>query len=161
MKFSFLRVLTELPNSHALVIGRDAREEDYRRRAAELGVAARIHLLGIRSDPERWLAAADCLVFPSYFDAFGSAVLEALACGLPVVVSRRAGAAELVVEGKTGALVDGPDDTPALVRAIRPFLDRDRRREAGRAARSEAEHHGWDRHTMRMLEIYDEVVAAR
>lgn len=156
---TLLETLPLLPRAHAIVVGRDSREADYRRRAEQLGVAPRAHWLGVRSDPGRWLAAADCLVFPSHFDAFGSAVLEGLACGLPAVVSRRAGAAELVVEGKTGALVDGPGDPPAWARAIAPFLAPERRREAGRAARAEALHHDWSRHTARMLEIYAELLA--
>ena len=119
----------------------------------------RLHLLGVRADPEHWLAVADCLVFPSHFDAFGSAVLEGLACGLPAVVSRRAGAAELVVEGKTGALLDGPGDPAAWARALRPFLEAGREGEARRAARAEALHHDWARHTARMLEIYQELQA--
>lgn len=158
---ALLQVLVHLPDAHALVIGRDPHEPHYRQLAAQLGVEARTHLLGVRPDPERWLAAADCLVFPSHFDAFGSAVLEALACGLPAVVSRRAGAAELIVEGKTGALIDGPEDPRALMRAIQPFLDPSHRREAGQAARSEAEQHGWDRHVARMLAIYDELTSTR
>jgi UDP-glucose:(heptosyl)LPS alpha-1,3-glucosyltransferase len=157
---ALLRALVRLPEAHALVIGRDKNEGAYREYAAGLGVGSRVHLLGLRPDPERWLAAADCLVFPSHFDAFGSAVLEGLACGLPAVVSRRAGAAELVVEGKTGALVDGPEDVEALARAVKPFLDRVHRQEAGRDARAEAEGRGWQRHTARMLEIYREIGAS-
>jgi UDP-glucose:(heptosyl)LPS alpha-1,3-glucosyltransferase len=158
---TLLQALAELPEAQRLVIGRDPHEATYRQRAQELGVGTRVHWLGVQPDPERWLAAADCLVFPSHFDAFGSAVLEGMACGLAAVVSRRAGAAEMVVEGKTGTLVDGPDDPGEWARAIRPFLAPERRREAGRSARAEALHHDWSRHTERMLEIYAEVVAAR
>lgn len=154
---TLLGALALLPEAHALVIGRDPREASYRERAAALGVLPRVQLLGVRPDPERWLAAADCLAFPSHFDAFGSAVLEGLACGLPAVVSRRAGAAELVVEGKTGALVEGPGDPAAWARALAPFLAPARHQEAGRAARSEALHHDWSRHTARMLDIYAEL----
>ena len=158
---TLLQALAQLPEAGLIAIGRDPDEADYRRRASELGVASRVHWLGVRPDPERWLAVADCLVFPSHFDAFGSAVLEGLACGLPAVVSRRAGAAELVVEGKTGALVEGPGDPAAWAQAIRPFLEPARRREAGRAARSQALHHDWSRHTARMLEIYAELSGTR
>lgn len=155
---SLLHALVRLPEAQLLVIGRDPHEERFRRLAERAGVATRTRFVGMRPDPERWLAAGDCFVFPSWFDAFGSAVLEALACGLPAVVSRRAGAAELVAPGKNGALVDGPEDEGALVEAIRPLLDPAVREGARAQARAEAERHPWDRHVVRMLEIYQEVV---
>lgn len=157
---ALLAALGDLPGVRALVIGRDRHEARYRRRAEVLGVAERVHWLGLRPDPERWLAAGDCLVFPSHFDAFGVAVLEALACGVPAVVSRRAGAAELIVSGRTGALVDGPEPAGALAEAVRPLLDRARRAEVARAARAEAERYGWEHHRARLLEIYAELAGS-
>ncbi len=154
-----LRALRELSDAQLLVMGSDAREARYREQARRLGVAPRVHWLGARADPERWLGAGDLLVFPSRFDPFGSAVLEALACGLPAVVSGRAGAAELIEEGRTGAVLGEPEDASALARAVRPYLEPSRRGEAGGAARKSAEARGWSRHAARMLEIYAELGA--
>jgi len=157
---ALLAALRLLPGAHALVLGGDrpARMRRGRELAGELGVEDRVHFAGVRPDPERLLAAADCLVFPSRFDAFGNAVLEAMASGLPVVVSRRAGGAEVVIPGRTGAVVDAPEDAAALAAAIRPFLEPALRAEAGRLARREAEKHGWDAQLGRVLAIYREVV---
>jgi UDP-glucose:(heptosyl)LPS alpha-1,3-glucosyltransferase len=157
---ALLAALRLLPGAHALVLGGDrpTRLRRARDQAAQLGVAGRVHLAGLRPDPERWLAAADCLVFPSRFDAFGNSVLEAMASGLPVVVSRRAGSAEVVIPGRTGAVVDAPEDAAALAAAIRPFLDPALRAEAGRLARQEAEKHSWERQLEFVLAIYREVV---
>jgi UDP-glucose:(heptosyl)LPS alpha-1,3-glucosyltransferase len=156
---SLLAALRELPGAHALVLGGDrpARAARMRELARELGVASRVRFEGVRGDPERRLAAADGLVFPSGFDAFGNAVLEAMACGLPVVVSRRAGSAEIVLPGKTGALVDAPEDAAQLAAAIRPFLEPRLRAEAGRLARLEAEKHGWPAQLESVLGVYREV----
>jgi UDP-glucose:(heptosyl)LPS alpha-1,3-glucosyltransferase len=153
---ALLAALPLLPGAHALVLGADrtARARRERTRAEALGVAGRVHFAGKRPDPERALAGADCLVFPSAFDAFGNAVLEAMASGLPVVVSRRAGAAEVVLAGKTGAIVDAPEDAAALAAAVRPFLSPPLRAEAGRLAREQAERHGWDAQLERVLEVY-------
>jgi UDP-glucose:(heptosyl)LPS alpha-1,3-glucosyltransferase len=158
---AFLGALARLPGAHGLVIGRErpARQRGYARQAEALGVRARTHFLGIRPEPGRYLAGSDCLVFPTHFDAFGSAVLEALACGTPAVVSARAGAAELVADGKAGAVVADPQDAEALARAARPFLEPGRRAEAARLARQEAERHPWRRHTDRVLAIYEELAA--
>jgi len=157
---ALLGALRLLPAAHVLVLGGDrpARLRRARELAGELGAADRVHFAGVRPDPERWLAAADCLVFPSRFDAFGNAVLEAMASGLPVVVSRRAGGAEVVTPGRTGAVVDAPEDAGALAAAIRPFLDPSVRAEAGRLARGEAEKHGWEAQLARVLATYREVI---
>jgi UDP-glucose:(heptosyl)LPS alpha-1,3-glucosyltransferase len=157
---ALLAALRRLPGAHGLVLGRDrpARMRRARELASELGVADRVHFAGLLPDPERPLAAADCLVFPSRFDAFGNAVLEAMASGLPVVVSRRAGGAEVVIPDRTGAVVDAPEDPAALAAAIRPFLEPNWRAEAGRLARKQAERYAWEPQLASVLAIYREVV---
>ncbi len=154
-----LAALQRLPSAHVLVLGSDhpGRVSKQRALAGVLGVGERVHFAGLRPDPERLLAAADCLVFPSRFDAFGNAVLEAMASGLPVVVSRHAGSAELVIPGKTGAVVAAPEDAAALAAAIRPILDPALRDAAGRLARSEAEKHAWPLQLESVLAVYAEV----
>lgn len=160
---AFLETLVRLPRAHGIVIGRErpARARAHAERARVLGVSTRVHFLGVRPDPSRHLAASDCLLFPTRFDAFGSAVLEALACGTPAVVSAQSGAAELVADGKSGAVVADPTDAEALARAARPFLEPGRRAEAGRLARLEAERHPWERHVGRVLAVYEELSSAR
>jgi UDP-glucose:(heptosyl)LPS alpha-1,3-glucosyltransferase len=157
---ALLAALGLLPGAHALVLGADRPASMRRARelAAQLGVAERAHFAGVRPDPERLLAAADCLVFPSRFDAFGNAVLEAMACGLPVVVSRRAGSAEVVSPGLSGDVVDAPEHPAALAAAVRPFLDPALREKAGRQARETAEQHDWKPQLEAVLAVYREVI---
>ena len=159
---TLIAALARLPGAHAFVIGgeRADRRAAFEGEARSAGLATRIHWLGVQPDPQRWLAAADVMLFPTRFDAFGSAVLEALACGVPAVVSRRAGAAELVTEGKTGAVLDAPGDGAAWAAAARPFLEPARRDELRSLARSDAERHPWSRHAQRVLEVYAEIWAA-
>jgi UDP-glucose:(heptosyl)LPS alpha-1,3-glucosyltransferase len=157
---ALLAALRLLPGAHALVLGADRPASLRRARelAVQLGLAGRAHFAGVRPDPERLLAAADCLVFPSRFDAFGNAVLEAMACGLPAVVSRRAGSAEVVTPGRSGDVVDAPEDSAALAAAIQPFLDPAQRDKAGRLAREEAEKHDWKPQLEAVLAVYREVI---
>ena len=157
---ALLAALRRLPRAQALVLGADrpARMRRARSLAHELGVAERVCFAGARSDPERLLPAADCLVFPSLFDAFGNAVLEAMASGLPAVVSRRAGSAEVVTPGRNGDVVEDPEDGAALASAIGPFLEPDLREKTGRLAREEAERHGWEAQLAAVLAVYREVV---
>ena len=158
---TLLRALPRLPDAHALVIGRERHESAYRGLAEKLGVADRAHFLGVQPEPERWLAAGDCLAFPSHFDAFGLVVLEALACGLPAVVCRRSGAAELVEPGRSGAVFDDPEDDAALAAGLRPFLAPGERAATAAAARKSAERYDWGRHTAELLRIYAEVIEER
>jgi len=159
---TFLAALGRMPGAHAFVIGseRADRRAHFESVAHAAGLAARVHWLGVQPEPERWLAAADLMLFPTRFDAFGSAVLEALACGVPAVVSRRAGAAELVSEGKTGSVLDPEDSGEAWAAAARPFLDPGRRHELRSLARESARRHPWSHHVQRVLEVYRELIAS-
>jgi UDP-glucose:(heptosyl)LPS alpha-1,3-glucosyltransferase len=160
---TLLAALARLPGAHAFVIGgeRAERRAAFEGHAREAGLAARVHWLGVRPDPQRWLAAADLMLFPSRFDAFGSAVLEGLACGVPAIVSRRAGVAELVSEGKTGSTLDALDDGEAWAAAARPFLDPVRRGELRALTRESAERHPWSQHVQRVLAVYGELLSPR
>jgi UDP-glucose:(heptosyl)LPS alpha-1,3-glucosyltransferase len=126
--------------------------------AGSLGVP--VDLLGPRGDIPRLLAAADLLVFPSRFDIFGMAVLEAMASAVPVIVSRAAGASEIVTHGESGWLVE-TEDPGGIAEGIRLLADPARREEMGRIARRVAERHSMERHVDRLVEIYREVAEAK
>ncbi len=108
--------------SRLVVLGKGDASE-YRALAARLGVAERVAWLGARDDPERWYAAADIVVLPSRYEPFGNVHLEALAAGLPVVASARAGGAEVITDGINGAIVN-PNDARAIAEALERFRER-------------------------------------
>ncbi|MBY0399199.1 glycosyltransferase, partial [Myxococcota bacterium] len=135
---TLLRALAQLPAARVAIAGRGDEEENLRRLASELGIASRVHLLGLRSDVDRILAAADLFVQPSRSEGLPLAILEAMAAGLPVVATRVGGMGEATLEGVTGLLVEPgrPDD---LAQALRTLLDDpDRRRQMGAAAQHRA-----------------------
>jgi len=106
------------------------------KRARELGLAARVHLLGFRADVPRVLAGSDLFVLPTLSEGLSIAIMEAMAAGLPVVTTAVGGNAELVAEGITGSLVP-PADPPALAAAMLALArDPARRRAMGRAGRA-------------------------
>jgi UDP-glucose:(heptosyl)LPS alpha-1,3-glucosyltransferase len=114
--------------SRLVVVGKgDPRP--YQAIAARSGVGERVVWLGARSDLERWYAAADIVVLPSRYEPFGNVHLEALAAGLPVVASARAGGAEIIADGINGSVVDPLDS-----RAVTAALERFRRRRDGEVA---------------------------
>jgi UDP-glucose:(heptosyl)LPS alpha-1,3-glucosyltransferase len=99
-----------------LVIGR-GQTTPYRGIAERLGAGHRVCWLGPRRDIERWYAAADALVLPARYEPFGNVHLEALASGLPVLTSTRAGGAEVVVDGVNGAALE-PTDARGFTAAL-------------------------------------------
>ncbi len=89
--------------------------------AQQLGIAGRVRFLGLREDVPALMAAADVLLAPSRREALSLTLLEASACGLPIVATRVGGIGEVVEEGASGFLV-APDDPPALAAALAPLL---------------------------------------
>ncbi len=77
--------------------------EEYRAIARSLDREARVVFHGATDQIERYYAAADVFLLPTPYDAFGMVVLEAMAAGLPVIVSRQAGAGELIEHGVNGS----------------------------------------------------------
>src|SRR5437870_1575205 len=94
----------------------------YQRMAEEAGLAGRTLFLGATNQIEKVYAAVDALLLPTSYDAFGMVVSEAMACGLPVVVSREAGAAELVQHRVNGLLLDDVTNVTELAGHMESLL---------------------------------------
>ena len=118
-----LEALASVPApAHLLVVGRDRNPARYEALARRFGVADRVTFAGAQTDPKPYYGAADAFVLPTLYDALSNAVLEALACGLPVVTSDRCGAGELVVAHDAGWTCDAIDDAEVAAR-MRTLLD--------------------------------------
>jgi len=117
------------------VAGADPDANRFAARARQAGIAERVRFLGAPEDLRTVYAAADCLLLPAYSEAFPDGVLDALAMGLPALLGRHCGAAEILREGEDGWLCD-PADTLGLAHLLgeadRAMRD-DRMREAARA----------------------------
>ncbi len=122
-----------------LIAGEDrGAGERLRARARELGLEARLHLLGRRSDIPELLAAADLFALPSHEEGFSNALLEAMAAGRPILATAVGGNAEALDAGRCGKLVP-PRDPAALAAAIGELLQNESARMAmGTAARERA-----------------------
>jgi UDP-glucose:(heptosyl)LPS alpha-1,3-glucosyltransferase len=107
-------------DAHLLVVGRDPAEQAFRRQASDNPT---VHFAGAQSDPRPFYAAADVLALPSRHEAFGNVVIEALSSGLPVVVSRRAGAASILTGRLASLVVDDPENTRQVADRIDAALD--------------------------------------
>jgi len=118
---NLLQALVHLPEVFLLVVGRDSTTH-WRRQTQELGLSRRVRFLNPQADLAPLYRAADIFLLPTWFDAFPNVVLEAIACGTPVVTTVFGGAAEIVQRGKNGAVISRPDRIPEMVAAVREVV---------------------------------------
>jgi glycosyltransferase involved in cell wall biosynthesis len=142
--FEAMELLASDPrwDAELVVVGTGSELESWRERVQVARLEGRVHLLGFRRDVPFVLSACDLLVAPTRYEAFGLGVAEALARGLPAIVSARAGVAELYPRDLSELLltdVESPEalagrlrwwrfDAPNLGERMTPLVERVRRR---------------------------------
>ena len=131
----------------------------YLARAAELGIERQVRWLGRLHDATPAYAAADALLHPTIYDAFGLVVAEAMAYGVPPVVSGEAGITELIADGESGILV--PPNDPELIAAALERLAGDPalRARLARGARAVAQARTWDHVALETLAVYEDAAS--
>jgi UDP-glucose:(heptosyl)LPS alpha-1,3-glucosyltransferase len=140
-----------------LVIVGGKRLDAWRQWARRLGLAEQVTFVGPVDDPLPYYAAADFYVHPTFYDSCSLVVLEAAACGLPIITSRYNGAAELLPEGLGVTLVSDPADVGELAAAMRPLLRGAVRDRMGAAARRAALACSFERNVDEILAVYEEL----
>ena len=122
------------PNANLVLVGDGALQEQLESQAENLGVARQVHFLGLRTDIPDLLAAADVFVLSSDWEGNPLSMMEAMACGLPIVSTAVGGVPSLIANGREGFLVPR-GDVKGFSGAM-TFLLRDRktRRSMGTAA---------------------------
>ena len=156
-----IRALAQLNAGILLLVSRsDSRP--YQSLADRIGCGERVKFLGSTDEVEKAYAAADVLLMPTPYDAFGMVVTEAMACALPVIVSREAGAAELVHDGVNGLLLSDSTDDRELAGLMQSLWDNSAlAAELGSAARKTVEAYSWDTVAQQTIRVYQKVVGCR
>lgn len=126
---AFARVARQLPDVDLLLVGDGPLRPELEAQATELGIVDRVQFWGVRRDVARILQAADLFVLPSISEAASLTLLEAMACGCPVVVTDVGGNPEIVREGIDGLRVPRGDST-AMAAAIERLAADSAQREA-------------------------------
>ena len=155
-------ILDAMPTVHYLIIGGGGAEYGARLKAiaVEQGIAERVHFVGFQESVASYLSAMDLYVHPSLKEAFGLAVVEAMAMGKAVVATTTGGLPEVVAQGETGLLVP-PGDVESLAATVVSLLqDRVRREQMGLCGRARAhERFSLGASVMHMEQLYGEVLA--
>jgi len=158
-----LQAIAALPykDVHVAIVGDGPQREALEALAKELGLASRVTFAGNQADVAPWLQSFDLFCLPSYAnEGVPQALMQAMACGLPVVTTPVGSIEEIVTDGDTGVLVP-PEDADRLRDAIARLLDDAplRQRLGVRAAQLARERFGDERMVDRMLAVFRQAAA--
>jgi glycosyltransferase involved in cell wall biosynthesis len=138
-----------------LVAGEDD-QAAFRGRATIAGLRERVEFCGPSEDVRSFYAAADVLVAPSLEDSFNLPVLEAMACGLPCIVSPKAGVSEWLTHGFNALLLRDPEDAGEIAEAIRVMAGGAQLRETlAENAVATAKKFSWDEHAIQLRTLME------
>jgi UDP-glucose:(heptosyl)LPS alpha-1,3-glucosyltransferase len=148
-------------NINILAVGNDT-TAPYLSSIRRAGLEDRLQFLPLRRDVEFYYAAADAYVGPSLEDAFAMPPLEAMACGLPVIVSRQAGVSEVITHESDGLVLENPEDAAALASMIRElYTNVSLRQRLGTNASNTAMKYTWYRNAEQLRAVMEEILRAR
>ena len=151
------RILARFPGAVLTVVGDGPWRRYYERRARELGASVRF-VGQVFGDRPAYYAAADLYLCPTTIASFGVTLLEAMACGTPMIVSDNLGF-RWVIDGGAEAVIVPKDDPAAWAgKVVELIADPERRRAMGEAGRAKAARFAWPRIARRELAVYERVL---
>lgn len=147
----------QMRESYLIVVGDDAQRGRYKAMADKLA-RDKVVFVGRRDDVESYYGAADLLALPAIQEAFGNVVLEALASGLPAVLSATVGASEILKGGLAEGIVAHPEDPGEMATKLLAMLERGRHADFSVEARQLGKEYSWRHHFHRLDCFLKEVV---
>ena len=154
---------SRIPNAHLVIVGDGPDAAAIERRAAELGIRDRLHLLGQTSDAQKYaaLSVADAFITASQHEGFGLVFLEAMAFGLPVLCYDRGGQTDFLTSGETGHVIK-LNDREAFARALIDLhANQDARERYGRHNRQRVENYFIDTCAERYERVFTAAIERR
>lgn len=149
------------PRLKLFIAGDDADRERYISLAREYGVEKQVIFGGFRKDVAQAMASSDFFLFPSHYEAFSLASIEAAACGLPIIAAKINGTEDFIQPGITGEFIEhDPKHIAGILTAIADHPEKFQ--QMGKQARSLVEEkYTWDRVTQMTEEAYLEYLGKR
>ncbi|MEP6946328.1 MAG: glycosyltransferase [Acidobacteriota bacterium] len=151
-----------IPDAHFVIAGEGELDESLKRKAAELGIADRVHFIGRCTDVPALLASSYACVLTSTAEGFSNSILEYMAAGKPLVATNVGGASEAVTEGETGFLVTSDDDAAMSSRLIELLNNEAMAARVGAAGRERvAEQFSLDARLRATVALYKSVLGSK
>jgi glycosyltransferase involved in cell wall biosynthesis len=149
----------QTPQARLIIVGRGSLQNQLERMAEALGIAASVEFTGVQSDVPAQLHRGSIAVLPSRWEGMPNAVLEAMACGLPCVLTRVSGSEDIVQHGVNGLLVE-PEDYQGMAQALLTLLrDPLLTQKYGYAARETIErHYSLEQVMDKYIELYERMI---
>lgn len=154
------KIAKKIPDAYLVMAGKGRMESKIKQLARELAIDDLITFPGFVRESEKplYFKAADVFVLPSYDEIFGIVILEAMACGTPVVATRIGGIPEIVKDKKNGLLVP-PKDPNALADAIIYLLGNEElRRKMGKRGKEMVRAYIWEKIAEKTEKVYEAVL---
>jgi UDP-glucose:(heptosyl)LPS alpha-1,3-glucosyltransferase len=155
---AFAAVVRKNASARAVVVGKETRPGPYLALVRELGIEGRVVFRAPIAEVWRFYHALDVYVHPARWEEFGMSVLEALACGLPVVTGASVGAAELL-SGEAREFVLSDPSVDALADAMLALAEPRRRERVAARGPGAAQPCAWDRGAGQLLNLYERLLA--
>jgi len=140
-----------------LVVGKDKQQKYYQHLCKKLGIEQRVIFAGMQKQVQDYYAVCDLLVHPALYDPAPNVVLEAMAIGRAVIVTRSCGNYELVEEGENGFICEA-NSTVALATLLNDNTDKKTIQTMGKAARKTAEYYPTSKMIESFVQVYQSVL---
>jgi len=132
-------ILKEIPTANLLIVGQGPQEAALKKLAEDLNLKGRVHFMNVTNEAPAFLCAFDVFVMPSLMEGLGLSVIEAQACGIPVVASKIGGLVELIQDTQSGFLVDVNDPATLADRILEILNNPDQAQMMAQKARQNVE----------------------
>lgn len=151
-----IKALPDIDKNVKLFAVGKSNPKPFQKLANELGVSDTVIFTGFVPEIKDYYAASDIFVFPTAYEAFSLATLEAVASGLPILATEVNGTEELIDDGHNGFFIKrDPADISEKINIL--IEDKSLRKQMGKNARKTAKNYSWDEIARRTLEVYEEV----
>lgn len=127
------------------------------RQLEETGLADTILFYGPTKEPEKYYAACDVLIIPTYYDSWSLVVVEAMACGLSAITTVCAGAAGIITNGKDGYVVSHPPVQEDLVKVMKKLTSKEKLKKMSAEASLTARQYTTEKNRQEMMKVFDEL----
>jgi UDP-glucose:(heptosyl)LPS alpha-1,3-glucosyltransferase len=142
---------------YLIVVGQDKAEKQYQALAQSLGCQTRIRFMGMQKNTLHFYQAADGLLLPTLYDPFPNVILEAMACGLPVITSPTCGGAEFITTGQNGYVCDALN-IPQLSEAVMAIPSRSADEKMGIYARERVRDATPEKLSQQLISLYQNIL---